>query len=195
MVRFRPPSTAAVAAFLGRQSRQPFSYREVGRTNGDPPPGYDFDHRRALLGHGLAAFDAARVALVRWAMFDLGWARVCGPKPPIEPGAMVAVAAQAAGLWWLNACRIVYVVDEPEPPRRFGFAYGTLPGHVERGEERFLVELLDDGSVWYDLSAFSRPQHWLARLTYPLARRWQRRFAEGSLAAMQRAVKEGQGVA
>ena len=44
------------------------------------------------------------------------------------------------GLWWLNACRIVYVVDEAGPVTKFGFAYGTLPGHAGTGEERFLVE-------------------------------------------------------
>jgi uncharacterized protein (UPF0548 family) len=69
----------------------------------------------------------------------------------------VAVIARALGLWWLNACRIVYIVDESEPLRRFGFAYGTLPGHVGTGEERFLVEWDPAGDgVWYDILAFSR---------------------------------------
>jgi len=48
----------------------------------------------------------------------------------------------------------VYVIDETVPVRRFGFAYGTLPAHVEQGEERFSVELHADGAVWYDLRAF-----------------------------------------
>lgn len=67
---------------------------------------------------------------------------------------------RAIGLWWLNACRIVYVVDESGPISRFGLAYGTLPGHVERGEERFMIEWnRGDNSVWYDILAFSRPNH------------------------------------
>ena len=33
-------------------------------------------------------------------------------------------------------CRVVYVVDEPD---RRGFAYGTLTGHPESGEELFTV--------------------------------------------------------
>jgi uncharacterized protein (UPF0548 family) len=80
----------------------------------------------------------------------------------------------------------VYVVDEP---RRFGFAYGTLREHVERGEERFLVEHRPDDGVWYDLFAFSTPQHVLARLASPIGRALQRRFAHDSMAAMQRATK------
>ena len=85
------------------------------------------------------------------------------------------------GLWWLNATRIVYTIDEP---RRFGFAYGTLPRHAEKGEERFLVEHLDDDTVWYDVLAYSRPRHILARIGYPLARRYQKRFGRESKASM-----------
>ncbi len=40
------------------------------------------------------------------------------PKTTIEAGDVVAVIALNLGLWWLNACRIVYVVDEEEPIRR-----------------------------------------------------------------------------
>lgn len=80
-------------------------------------------------------------------------------------------------------------MDEAGPPRRFGFAYGTLPGHVESGEERFVVEWReDDDSVWYDILAFSRPRHLAARAGYPLARGLQARFRRDSAAAMVRAV-------
>src|SRR5689334_23922816 len=34
----------------------------------------------------------------------------------------------------------------------------TLTPHVESGEEQFLVERLADGSVWYEVAAFSRPR-------------------------------------
>lgn len=53
--------------------------------------------------------------------------------------------------------RVVYVVDEPN---RKGFAYGTLAGHPERGEESFIVDQTDDGSVWLTITAFSRPSTW-----------------------------------
>lgn len=56
----------------------------------------------------------------------------------------MAVVAGIFRVWSLNAARIVYVVDEP---RRFGCAYETLPGHVERGEERFLIEITEGESV------------------------------------------------
>jgi uncharacterized protein (UPF0548 family) len=97
--------------------------------------------------------------------------------------------ARICGVWWLNACRIVYVIDETGPVQRFGFAYGTLPDHAETGEERFMIEWdRADDSVWYDILAFSRPRHWLARLGYPFSRLVQRRFARRSAEAMQRAI-------
>ena len=80
--------------------------------------------------------------------------------------------------------RIIYVIDETGPLCRFGLAYGTLADHVESGEERFLIEWdRSDDSVWYDILAFSRPRHVLARLGYPFVRRTQKRFARSSAAA------------
>jgi uncharacterized protein (UPF0548 family) len=189
MLSLARPSSEAIRRFLAGQAGRPFSFPEVGRTRDDPPAGYAVDHRRARLGEGRAAFEAACAALRRWEMFHLGWVQLCWPDAPIEPGTAVGILARAGGLWWLNACRIVYVLDEPGPPRRFGLAYGTLADHAETGEERFTVEWRDDDSVWYDLLAFSRPRHWLARLGYPLTRRTQKRFALDSLAAMTAAVR------
>ncbi len=64
-------------------------------------------------------------------------------------------------------CRVIYVIDEPA---RKGFAYGTLPGHPESGEEAFIVEQTADGSVWLTIRAFSRPSGWLWWAGYPILR-------------------------
>jgi uncharacterized protein (UPF0548 family) len=66
--------------------------------------------------------------------------------------------------------RVVYVIDEP---LRKGFAYGTLPGHPETGEEAFIVEYREDDSVWLTIRAFSRPATWFFWLGYPLVRLMQ----------------------
>ena len=182
MPRFHKPSAADVDAFLAAQADQPFSYPAVGSTATTPPPGYTVDHTRVRLGSGRTVFQAATASLGRWDQFRLGWVQAVPTVSPIRVGTTVAVLARVLGLWWLNACRIVYVVDEDD---RFGFAYGTLPGHAESGEERFLIEWdRTDDSVWYDLLAFSRPRHPLARLGYPFTRRTQRRFARDSATAV-----------
>ena len=117
------------------------------------------DHTRIKLGEGATAFEQAKAALCRWDQFRLGWVEAYSPGAAIQPGNPVAVIARMGGFWWLNACRVVYVIDEPGPIRRFGFAYGTLPDHAATGEERFFVEWNPaDDVVWYDILAFSRPR-------------------------------------
>jgi uncharacterized protein (UPF0548 family) len=189
MLLWNKPTPELVHRFLERQAEHGFTYEAVGATAETPPRGYAVDHTRVKLGVGEAAFRAAQAALVRWEHFRLGWVEALPGDTEIRPGAEVAVLGRALGLWWLNACRIVYVVDQPPPYRKFGFAYGTLPDHAERGEERFQIEFdPDDQEVWYDILAFSRPNQLLTRLGYPLVRRVQKRFARDSAAAMERAV-------
>lgn len=189
MLSFRKPAPQAIQRFLDEQRRTDVSYSAVGATATNPPAGYVVDHTRVKLGNGELVLLNAKAALERWEQFRLGWVEAFSSETPIQTGEVVAVVARAFGLSWLNACRIVYVIDEHEPARKFGFAYGTLADHVESGEERFQIEWNHaDDSVWYDILAFSRPRHVLARLGYPLVRRFQRRFARDSAAAMQRAV-------
>lgn len=184
-----PPSEQDIAAFLRRQETALFSYSERGASSAGAPVGYNLDHNRAPLGRGEGDFTAACDALRNWRMFPAPWTRIIPTDAPLREGQTVAMLAHAFG-WWLNACRIVYLIDEKSPPRRFGFAYGTLRSHIEQGEERFMVEQLADGSVWYDLRAFSRPRHLLVAAAKPLARRLQARFVRESQASMQRAVAQ-----
>ena len=195
MFLFDEPSPQRIARLLDALRDAPFSYDEVGATreDGKAPATYAIDHNRARLGSGRDTFERAVAALYAWKMFDVGWARLVPADAPVEVGTTVAVLARHYGFHSLNPCRISYTIegDEGDLVRR-GFAYGTLPEHGERGEERFTVEWRsEDGSVFYDLYALSRPNHLLAWLGYPLARRLQRRFARDSLQAMLRATKVG----
>ena len=190
MVSLRKPSADSTHRFLTAQAKRDFSYSAVGATANPLPPGFVVDHTRIKLGEGEPVFQAARAALQRWRQFDLGWLEAWSPETPIQTGEVVAIVARALGLWWLNACKIVYVVDEAGPISRFGLAYGTLPDHAGRGEERFLIEWDQaDNSVWYDILAFSRPNYCVSRLGYPIVRRTQKRFGRESAAAMLKAVR------
>ncbi|MFN2491827.1 MAG: DUF1990 family protein [Pyrinomonadaceae bacterium] len=180
----RQPSEETVRRFISSVRDLPYSYPEVGGSRGQPPAGYNVDHNRIQLGEGEKTYEGAVAALRTWRQFDLGWVKIVPAGEAIEPGTTVVVQAHTFGFWSLNACKVVYLIEEKEPAKKFGFAYGTLPNHVERGEERFTVEWHTDDSVWYDIYAFSRPQHLLVRFASPVARTLQRRFARDSLAAM-----------
>ena len=185
MFTFSEPSDREIAKYISSQAKLPFSYADVGATRSNPPAGYTLDHNRIELGSGPEVYRRAVAALKQWRQFELGWVTLVPHGVKVETGAVVAVKARAGGMWSLNACRVVYVIDEPE---RFGFAYGTLPDHIERGEERFLIEQQSDDSVWYDILAFSRPRHPLVRAGFPYARMLQKRFARDSLGVMKSVV-------
>lgn len=186
-VSLRQPSPQTLRRFLDAQVHKKLTYTAVGATATTPPAEFVVDHTRIKLGKGAAVFERAKTALLNWKQFDLGWVEAWSPQTPLEQDQVVAVMGRVFGLWWLNACRIVYVVDEREPAVRFGFAYGTLPGHFECGEERFLIEWdYSNDDVHYEIFAFSRPNHLLTKLGYPWARRIQKRFGRDSASAMQR---------
>jgi uncharacterized protein (UPF0548 family) len=166
MLSLRRPSLAAVQAFRQSQQKLDLTYAAVGATAGTPPEDYIVDKVRVKVGEGGAAYAAARAALHRWEHFRLGWIEAPQPRAAIRTGEVAVIAARTFGMWWLNAARIVYVVEEEAAMSqqksaglpsegsgvvsRFGFAYGTLPRHAESGEERFLVEWdRTTDEVWY----------------------------------------------
>ena len=183
MLTFSLPSFSVSETSYALQAQAPYSYPHVGATqSGIVLPGFDHDRLRLVIGHSAADFQQAKEAIRQWQMFPRPWTRILPQAAPITPGSTVLMFARVSGLWWRNACRVVYAIDEPG---RFGFAYGTLPGHVECGEELFWVGMEADGSVWYEIRAFSRPRHWLARLGYPLVRYLQGKFRRDSARQMR----------
>ncbi len=113
-------------------SNMPLTYPEVGATAGPPPPGYRHLGFVTQIGAGHQRFEEAADAVMHWGMQRGAGLRVQPSSDAVEVGAVVLVK-----MGFLKApCRVVYVIDQPDVR---GFAYGTLPGHPESGEERFVV--------------------------------------------------------
>ena len=197
MFRLREPERAWIDSYLAGLEREELSYGEVGATREVNEAelrsrGYVIDHNRVQLGAGRDAFEKAKSAVRQWRMFAMPWVQLCWPDAEIRVDANVASMVRHFGFASVNPCRIVYIFDEvTSAVERYGFAYGTLRGHEERGEERFTVEFrASDESVWYDVLAFSRPGNFVTTIGKPVARALQRRFVRDSKAAMVRAVAE-----
>lgn len=124
-----------------------------------------------MLGHGLRAFDAATLGLRAWACHRGIRAVVHPGDAPIQVGSTLLVVLRAGPTSIVVPDRVVVVVDEPD---RFGFAYGTLDGHQERGEESFVVELLDDGTVRGTISVDAVAATLPARMAAPAVVAFQR---------------------
>lgn len=157
------------------------TYAEVGATSGRLPPGYRHVRRSSGVGQGAAAFDLAAERLLRWDVHRGAGLGVEATAARAVLGSTVVLRLPIGPLRLTAPCRVVAVVDEP---RRRGFAYGTLPGHPESGEERFLVTLDDAGRVRLGITAFSRPSTWWARLGAPVSRRVQDRVTDRYLAVL-----------
>ena len=187
MFRRVQPSPLSIEDFLAQSRQLPLSYQPIGIA-GLAQSEFRIDEARCMLGHGPKIFTSAKAALLSWQQFDLGWVELFPRGAQIETGTTVAVMVNHLGFWSLNGCRIVYTIGDRDSATQFGFAYGTLTNHAERGEEIFEVSI-DAASeeVMFRLRAASKPRATLARLGYPFTRALQARFRRDSLAAMLRA--------
>lgn len=191
LFRLTAPTEDQIRRFISKQKGSSYSYPELGASAHCPPSGYTIDHNRIQLGRGEGTWQRGVEAIRAWKMFCMPWVNVYWPNAPILVETEVVISVHHFGFYSLNACRIVYVVDEEGPINRFGFAYGTLAEHAESGEERFTIEWnRKNDEVWYDILAFSRPRQIFAKVGYPLSRLLQQRFAEGSKAAMLQAATD-----
>jgi uncharacterized protein (UPF0548 family) len=151
------------------------NYPEVGATRHEElPDGYRHLRHQVLIGRGRDVFEAAGAAVTTWRMHREAGVRIRAGALRAEPGTAVECAIGVGPLRIDAPCRVVWTVYEAQ---RIGFAYGTLAGHPECGEESFVVELLPDDSVRFTVTAFSRPGRWYTRLAGPLVPLCQRLYA------------------
>jgi uncharacterized protein (UPF0548 family) len=139
------------------------TYPEVGSTLRDMPEGYRrFVRSRRLPTRG--SFDLARAELFAWQVQCRAGLQVLASSDHVETDAVVDLLLGIGRLSLVAPCRVVYVIDEPG---RCGFAYGTLPGHPESGEEAFVLTTRADRGSDLTVIAFSRPATALSRLAGP----------------------------
>ncbi|MFI8825284.1 DUF1990 family protein [Streptomyces sp. NPDC053431] len=151
------------------------NYPEVGATRTGPlPAGYHHLHHTVRVGRGEAAYEAAGAAVTTWAMHRATGARVDSVAERAEPGVTLEVSLGLGPVRFTAPCQVIWTAYTD---RSTGFAYGTLAGHPERGEESFVVDLHEDGTVWFTVTAFSRAAAWYTRLGGPVVRALQLAYA------------------
>lgn len=162
---------------LADLTRAPLTYAEVGATLGVEglPAGYHHLRRLAVIGRGADDLERSAVALLGWAVHRRAGLRVLPSSPQVRAAAVADLRMGLGPLSLRAPVRVVAVLDEP---RRRGFAYGTLPGHPESGEESFIVSIGDDDVVTFTVRAFSRPGGMLTRVAGPVGRIVQQRITD-----------------
>ncbi|MBO8188589.1 DUF1990 family protein [Streptomyces spirodelae] len=169
-------------------ARPDFSYTPVGRTaHGVTPPAFRALCVHTWLGSGEAVFAAASRAVLEWRMHRAMGVRMVTDAERAAPGVRVTVGLGAGRLRVHGPCRVVWAVDGE---RRAGWAYGTLPGHPQCGEEAFWVEHAEDGRVRLSVWAYSRPAVWWTRAAGPVVPALQRLYAHRCGQVLRRLVRE-----
>jgi uncharacterized protein (UPF0548 family) len=167
----RRPSADQVQRFLTGSVSSPLSYAPMGIAK-EAPAGSASTRPAPPSAAARRILPRPVNALIAWKHFDLGWLEVFPRRSPMVVGTLVVALVRHLGFWSLNACRIVYLIDEDHDSsgsRKFGFAYGTPRNHAGQGEEIFTVSHhLDTDDVRYEIRAVSRPRAPLARLGYPI---------------------------
>ncbi|MGY1689485.1 DUF1990 family protein [Geodermatophilus sp. SYSU D01105] len=167
----------------------PLTYPEVGATREAAlPAGYDTVERSIVVGAGPGVFARAVAAVFDWRAQRSVGLRVRATGPASEPGTVVVLTAGLPRLGYDIPCRVVWAQTTGDER---GFAYGTLPGHPESGEEAFLVRRTAGGEVVFTLRVFARLASPLARLGGPVSTAVQRLATARYLTAIRRAAAQG----
>jgi uncharacterized protein (UPF0548 family) len=162
----RHAATPLDAAEAARRRDDSLTYDAVGATLAEDtlPAGWpSFTATRVVAG------DLDRLAdrVLRWQVQLGSGLRVATSDPVVRVGTVAVLHLGPLPI----PVRVVRVLDEPD---RRGFAYGTLPGHPEVGEELFSLERDEHGTVRMVVRAFSRPATLLARAGGPATTVFQR---------------------
>jgi uncharacterized protein (UPF0548 family) len=142
-----------------------FTYSEIGATATVTPSGFQAFTRNRRLNR--RDFQSAAEELLAWRVHERAGLTVAASSHHVTAGAVVKMTVGIKPLALHIPCRVVYLIEEPQ---RSGFAYGTLPGHPESGEELFLLEQNPDDSITFTIKAFSKPASALARAGGPITR-------------------------
>ena len=153
--------------------RASFTYEPVGATAHEVPQGYRSFRRSRLLGR--RDFASAAEDLMTWRVHEQAGLNVAASQGRADEDVVVLLGLGPAAVAIRAPCRIVYILDEP---RRRGFAYGTLPGHPESGEELFVLERGMDDRITFTISGFSHHASAVAKIGGPLTRRVQQAMTE-----------------
>ena len=165
MISMGKASRERLDQFLRDQQETPHQFDGVGGISREIiPSGFTFDSLSVEIGHGDSDWVAARRFMTKWQMFALPWVDLYPFRPALEVGQIAVVGGSILGIWFYGAARVIEVEDTREA---YGFTYATTD-HMADGEERFRVRKDSDGTVYFEIDVFARPQRWYTWLAGPI---------------------------
>jgi uncharacterized protein (UPF0548 family) len=184
MIVIRPSNARAMESLFNSLTHLEPNYPEVGTSiQGTSPSGFRIHHYEIELLAREDVFTRAVAGLQSWQAHRIPRISIYPRSPAVRLGESLILEIGPRAIAMAAPCRIVHVIEEPN---RYGFAYGTLPGHPECGEESFVVSRLTTGRVVFEVSGFSRPGNSIVRLSGPIARTIQTSATNSYLRALKK---------
>jgi uncharacterized protein (UPF0548 family) len=173
---------------LAEQSNLEVTYASSGMVaHSQVPKRFKETGGSVVLGYGRSVFDAATQNIKQWRVHEQAGLHVIPRGAEVRESSDVILLMNLLIGYVTVSCRVVSMTHSND---QWGFDYGTLPHHVERGEELFSVALATDDSVTFTVRAMSRPGHFLTRVGAPVAQFVQRKATRNYLQAMVDLIKE-----
>lgn len=105
----------------------------------------------------------------------------------MRPGTTADIVTTTGPFTFHSPVRVLTIVAEE---RMFGYAYGTLSGGPEAGEQRFLVSWEPDNTVWITIREIVRPGNPLIACVWPFANQYRKSVVRKYLAALHPATPQ-----
>jgi uncharacterized protein (UPF0548 family) len=184
---FRRPNEEQLEEVLAAQSKRSVTYGSSDLVRAETPRGFRETGGLVTLGHGQRVFDRAIANIKNWSVHERAGLNVTPPRSEVRESSDVILLMKLLVGYVTVSCRVVSITESKD---QWGFNYGTLPHHVERGEESFTVARAPDDTVTFAVRAMSRPAHFLTKMGAPVARIIQRKATDRYLQAMVDLVQE-----
>jgi uncharacterized protein (UPF0548 family) len=137
------------------------------------------------VGTGLDAFEKAVLCLSQFAVHERAGFQVLKTSNSLEVNSCVLLKLSLFPFYITSVCRITNIISSSNT---FGFTYGTLPHHIEVGEELFLIELTKTNNVLFKIKTISRPGNKFAILVKPYSNHLQLKFNNRYLLSMKELI-------
>ena len=175
-------SPEKTARWLAAAEPTTFTYVGTGATrNNEAPTGFHALERAVEIGSGRDVFDRAATQLKAWGVQRAAGFQVLGPLE-VTAGATALLVMAVGPVKFVAPIRVVYWIEEAD---HIAFAYGTLPGHPESGEEYFGLTIDETERVRFRVNAFSRAGSLMTHIGQPVVRKIQERATQQYMDALQ----------
>jgi uncharacterized protein (UPF0548 family) len=170
----------ALSLYFDEATLSEFSYPEVGQSMASTfPRSYNNFQKTRRIGSAENFTEFVKEAR-GWSAQKKSGLKTYPTDSTVGSGSTTLLLLNLGPIQMIAPCRVIHVI---EANNLFGFSYGTLPGHPERGEQSIIIERKSEGS-FMSIRAFSKPGSLATRISGPIAKKIQSAYNDRYMEAL-----------